>query len=279
MRMHRLAGAAALCALLPWAALAAMAPGSSSRPVPRLAVAQSAPISAAALRAAVGGATLSAVALSSRPLARPAGLARPAASISASASEVELASIHIRRGNQRIAKGLQGSVCGDPNIRGQVIEPVRGRGSCGIPNAVRVEAIEGVRLSKPTRMDCNTAKALKSWVRKGVNPTLAGIGGGPDMLRVAAGYSCRTRNSRKGAKLSEHARGRAIDISGITLKNGATLSVLKGWPRRGEGRLLRQLHSAACGPFGTVLGPDSDRYHRDHFHLDTARYRSGSYCR
>ncbi|MGR3570353.1 extensin-like domain-containing protein [Brevirhabdus sp.] len=273
--MRRLAGAAALCALLPWAALAAMGPERSARPLPRplprMEAGQGVRITAAALIAAIGGSDLSAVARSARPLARPRGLKGP--------SELELASIHIRRGNQRIAKGLQGSVCGDPNIRGRVIDPVRGRGSCGIPNAVRVEAVEGVRLSTPTRMDCNTAKALKSWVRKGVNPTLAGIGGGADVLRVAAGYSCRTRNSRKGAKLSEHARGRAIDISGITLKNGATLSVLKGWSRRGEGRRLRRLHSAACGPFGTVLGPDSDRYHKDHFHLDTARYRSGSYCR
>jgi len=28
-----------------------------------------------------------------------------------------------------------------------------------------------------------------------------------------------------------------------------------------------------------VLGPEAARYHQDHFHFDTARYRSGSYCR
>jgi hypothetical protein len=39
------------------------------------------------------------------------------------------------------------------------------------------------------------------------------------------------------------------------------------------------MHKAACGPFGTVLGPNSNRFHQDHFHFDTARYRSGSYCR
>jgi hypothetical protein len=27
------------------------------------------------------------------------------------------------------------------------------------------------------------------------------------------------------------------------------------------------------------LGPDADRYHQDHFHLDTASHRSGPYCR
>jgi hypothetical protein len=28
-----------------------------------------------------------------------------------------------------------------------------------------------------------------------------------------------------------------------------------------------------------VLGPNANSFHRDHFHFDTARYRSGSYCR
>jgi hypothetical protein len=42
---------------------------------------------------------------------------------------------------------------------------------------------------------------------------------------------------------------------------------------------MRRMHRGACGPFGTVLGPEADRYHQDHFHFDTARYRSGSYCR
>jgi len=39
------------------------------------------------------------------------------------------------------------------------------------------------------------------------------------------------------------------------------------------------MHRAACGPFGTVLGPNADRFHQDHFHFDTARHRSGPYCR
>jgi hypothetical protein len=38
------------------------------------------------------------------------------------------------------------------------------------------------------------------------------------------------------------------------------------------------MRKAACGPFNTVLGPGSDPFHGDHFHLDTARGR-GPYCR
>ena len=37
-------------------------------------------------------------------------------------------------------------------------------------------------------------------------------------IRVAAAYDCRPRNSVAGAKLSEHAKGNAIDISAFKVK-------------------------------------------------------------
>jgi len=128
-------------------------------------------------------------------------------------------------------------------------------------------------------MDCTTAKALKSWVDDTAKPTLQREGGGLVQLRVAAHYACRTRNSMPGARVSEHGRGRAIDISGVRLRDGREISVLKGWNDPASAKLMRRLHTGACGPFGTVLGPASDRFHRDHFHFDTARYRSGPFCR
>jgi hypothetical protein len=106
------------------------------------------------------------------------------------------------------------------------------------------------------------------------------LGGGADTIKVAAHYSCRTRNNKKGAKLSEHGKGNAIDISAITLKNGATMTVLRGWNEKVQKKPLRQMHAAACGPFTTVLGPNADRYHKDHFHFDVASHRGGGkYCR
>ena len=44
-------------------------------------------------------------------------------------------------------------------------------------------------------------------------------------------------------------------------------------------KTLRPAHKAACGVFGTTLGPGSDGYHEDHMHFDTAAHRNGSYCR
>lgn len=57
------------------------------------------------------------------------------------------------------------------------------------------------------------------------------------------------------------------------------ITVAQGWGSRAGGPILERIHRAACGPFGTVLGPRSDRFHQDHIHVDTARNRGGAYCR
>jgi hypothetical protein len=129
------------------------------------------------------------------------------------------------------------------------------------------------------KMDCGTARALKTWVDRSAKPALSRKGGGLKQIKVAAHYACRRRNNSKTGKISEHGKGRAIDISGFRLADGSEISVLKGWNARSSRKALRKMHADACGPFGTVLGPKSNRFHLDHFHFDTARYRSGSYCR
>lgn len=174
----------------------------------------------------------------------------------------------------------RGAVCGDPALQGDVVGMVPGRISgCGVKNAVKLRSVSGVALSQSSIMDCGTAKALKNWVDKGLKPSIGNRGGGVSSIKVAAHYACRTRNNKKGGKISEHGKGRAIDIAGFTLRNGEKITVLKGWRSAKDGKPLKSMHRAACGPFGTVLGPNADRYHQDHFHFDTARYRSGSYCK
>ncbi|MEC9367793.1 MAG: extensin family protein [Pseudomonadota bacterium] len=41
---------------------------------------------------------------------------------------------------------------------------------------------------------------------------------------------------------------------------------------------LRHAHKTACRMFGTVLGPEANAAHKDHFHLDLAERRHGNYC-
>jgi len=45
-----------------------------------------------------------------------------------------------------------------------------------------------------------------------------------------------------------------------------------------EAQFLRRLHKGACGVFGTVLGPEANEAHRDHFHFDLAHRRNSAYC-
>jgi hypothetical protein len=45
-----------------------------------------------------------------------------------------------------------------------------------------------------------------------------------------------------------------------------------------EGLFLRRLHKGACGVFGTVLGPEANEAHRDHFHFDLAQRSHSAYC-
>lgn len=174
----------------------------------------------------------------------------------------------------------RGQLCGLPGVEGEEIGRISGRiAGCGTERAVRVTAVSGVRLSQQSVMTCGTAKALQTWVDRGLRPAVGKTGGGVAGLRVAAHYACRTRNNRPGAKISEHGKGKAIDISEIFLVNGDTLNVLRDWGRGAKGRALRKAHKAACGTFGTTLGPGSDGYHEDHFHYDTLRHRGGAYCR
>lgn len=173
-------------------------------------------------------------------------------------------------------KGL----CGDWRLKGEIIPAVEGPGLCGIPQPVRVTEVLGVRLQPAARLNCRAARTLASWMERGpVRMAPRALGAPLAAMRIGGTYSCRTRNSVKGAKLSEHSVGNAIDVMAFRLRDGREISPLRGWRKGEAGAFLLQAWRAACGPFGTVLGPDSDEHHRDHFHLDIAAHSNGPYCR
>lgn len=170
-----------------------------------------------------------------------------------------------------------GSVCGDRAIRGEAIAPITSRvKGCGVPDAVRVTEVDGVTLSEAATIDCATATALRSWVRDSLQPAF--VKNPVVRLQIAGHYVCRPRNNIRGNKISEHGRGKAIDISGFTLANGSTVTVARNW-RNDYGKAIKAAYRGGCGIFGTTLGPGSDGNHEDHLHFDTAQHRSGSYCR
>ncbi|MGQ0611928.1 MAG: extensin-like domain-containing protein [Paracoccaceae bacterium] len=197
-------------------------------------------------------------ALTPAPMPRPADLMAPRTSASQKAGK---------------KTSRKGRVCGDPAIKGEALSPIPAKiTGCGLDEPVRVTEIAGVTLSPAATISCETAEALKSWITSAL-PRAFGRREVIE-LRVAASYICRTRNNKKGAKISEHGRGNAVDISAFILSDGKILTVEDDY-----GKQMRKVHKAACGPFGATLGPGSDGFHEDHLHLDIARHTSGPYCR
>ena len=162
------------------------------------------------------------------------------------------------------------------------VDPIRA-GSCGIAAPVEVASLGGGAVSLTTKavVNCDIAATLATFMRDTVDPIARRkLGGSVTDIRIAATYACRTRNSVKGAKLSEHAKGNAVDISAFMVKG--EWIVVGGKNGLAQNAFLKDVRKAACGPFTTVLGPGSDPYHSDHFHLDLAkRGQSGRslYCR
>ncbi|MBI1385088.1 MAG: extensin [Rhizobiales bacterium] len=156
---------------------------------------------------------------------------------------------------------------------------------CGAMRPLAVHATDGgrTRLAPPATLRCPMVPALDRWMNEVVQPAAVRHIGAPIVeMKVAASYACRPRNHQAGAKLSEHGFANAIDFSVFRFANGREVSVLQGWRgRSGEQAFLREIHRGACGIFTTVLGPNADQAHRDHFHLDLARHgKPGrTYCR
>lgn len=156
------------------------------------------------------------------------------------------------------------------------IPPIKGPGGCGGEDLVRLEAVvlpsgQRVAVKPPAVLRCPMATAVADWIRSDMAPLAAGLGTTVAELDNFDSFECRGRNRVKGAKLSEHGRANALDVRGLKLANGTTLSLTE----RGVARELREkVLATVCARFATVLGPGSDWYHEDHIHLDLAERRN-----
>ena len=148
------------------------------------------------------------------------------------------------------------------------------------PFVVRAAVRGRVTMDPPATLRCQMVPSVDAWVSEIVQPAARHyLRSDVVELKVAASYACRTRNSRRGARLSEHGRANALDISAFRLASGRWVSVKSGWRgTENHRRFLRYVHRGACEHFSTVLGPNADAYHHDHFHMDLARHgRHGTY--
>lgn len=127
-------------------------------------------------------------------------------------------------------------------------------------------------------MTCPLAKNFAAWARYAVLPA-ARVHLGADVVKIETmgSYSCRNIYGGRSGRLSQHAFANAVDVSAFVLADGRRISLENGWDGNARERaFLQALHSSACRRFGTVLGPDYNAAHYNHFHFDMA---GNGYCR
>lgn len=164
----------------------------------------------------------------------------------------------------------------------KAIKPIKGEGQCRVTNAVQVAALpHGVKLRPAATLNCSMAVMLAAFAHKELKPLAEDkLGKVPVSIRVGTHYKCRSRNNRPGARISEHAFGNAIDIIGFNFA-GRDPVVIEGDYAAGapERVFLAELGRRSCHYFTTVLGPQSDEAHKDHWHFDIrARKRDWRLC-
>jgi hypothetical protein len=216
-------------------------------------------------------------------------------------SEAEVAA-----GLQDCAQQLQGIT-----VEVEALPPIKD-GQCGTPAPISLRriSVSQVVVQPPTVTTCRMARVLHQWVDMTVQPIAKEkFGSAVKKLIGASSYVCRNRNHEPAGPISEHAFANAIDIVGFELQNGRIITVLEGWgqtarelkakgqplqrlepasalivpaanqlPETDEAQFLRRMHKGACGIFGTVLGPEANEAHRNHFHLDLKTRKVRAFC-
>jgi hypothetical protein len=158
-------------------------------------------------------------------------------------------------------------------MRGQVL-------TCGAEQVVTyLGGPAGIRYNAAPTLTCRMALALAHFEQVAQEEAETTLGVRIARFRHIGTYSCR--KMARFDWVSEHSYANAIDLQVITLTNGRKLDIEKHFgslgppPDRPEQRFLRTLSNRAFDEemFSVVLTPFWDKLHRDHFHLDLARYR------
>ncbi|KPQ35664.1 MAG: hypothetical protein HLUCCX21_01215 [Porphyrobacter sp. HL-46] len=143
-----------------------------------------------------------------------------------------------------------------------------GDGPCARPDRTR---LGDYPLTPDTpAVTCPVAVALELWRRDSVAPAARTLIGS-ELARIEhlGAFSCRRMYGAADGPWSEHATANAIDIAGFVFADGRRISVSDDWEGAApEAAFLREVRDGACASFATVLSPDYNAAHADHFHLD-----------
>lgn len=162
------------------------------------------------------------------------------------------------------------------------LPPIR-QGVCGAPSPISLKYVTDqarVEFRPAPTINCRVGGALARWLREVVQPRAWELLDARVIRVVVAGsYDCRERNGGQPGMISQHAFANAVDITAFVTAKGEHINLVAHWDAGDErAKFLRDIHSGACKIFGTVLGPEANEAHRDHFHLDMTPRRHSAYC-
>ncbi len=196
-----------------------------------------------------------------------AGNAAPTGEVPECEQRLALAEVTFRPASlpvhtQRGARPGTAVVCGAP----QVVTYVRGPGR--------------ITYEPAPLLTCAMALALASFERIVQQEAERAFHSPVARIEQIGTYNCREIVAVKGLP-SEHSFANAIDLTRFTLASGTSVTVLgdfdtgDGPPARPAGAFLRAISERAHygNVFSNVLTPFWDPAHKNHFHLDLARYR------
>jgi len=151
------------------------------------------------------------------------------------------------------------------------------RGGCSQIGAVKM--MNAGRLTDVTNLGpvrCELANKFVAWTEYAVKRAARQYLGS-ELVRIETmgSYSCR--NIAGSNRRSEHSKANAIDVSGFVLADGRRITLTGNWRDGGRAeQFLKVIHKSACRRFGTVLSPDYNADHYNHFHFDMS---GNGYCR
>ena len=174
--------------------------------------------------------------------------------------------------------------CATLGIEIKPLPPIK-KGLCGNPAPVLLPVIGAATVRPAATLSCPLAANLARWLSQSVQPlALKHFGEKVQQIRNVSSYVCRNRYGDTNTRISEHAYANALDIAHFELQSGQKVSVLNDWDKiegqpNQKSAFLHAVHKSACQWFGTVLGPNANAAHKDHFHLDQAPRKRSNYCR
>ena len=146
----------------------------------------------------------------------------------------------------------------------EILAPIKSA-DCGLPAPIRLKSLGSssvVVFDPPVEVNCRIMAALYRWDKTALQPAARNKLDSP-VVRIlgASGYACRNVYNRPDGNLSQHAFANAVDIAAFELKDGRSITVLKGWgptPRdkaqaKGKSEQANMASKSALFPSGRSL--------------------------